>query len=138
MAVHQTHLEISTGGARLYDVTAEVGAEVRRSGVHTGIASVYCPHTSSSLVLMENASPDAQRDLQRFLEQLVPADGRYEHDLEGPDDMPAHIKMALTRSSENLPVADGRLALGTWQGLFVWEHRASPHRRTLSLTVIGE
>lgn len=107
------------------------------SDVRSGLINVFCEHTSCSLVLMENASPAARRDLQRYLDRLVPK-GNFEHDEEGPDDMPSHIKMALTRSSETIPVRDGRLALGTWQGIYLWEHRAIPHVRRLTITVYGE
>jgi secondary thiamine-phosphate synthase enzyme len=138
MPVHQARLEIPTRGAGLYELTAWIAAEVQRSRLTAGIASVFCRHTSCSLVLMENASPDARRDLQRFLDRLVPAGAGYEHALEGDDDMPAHIKMALTRSSETLPFAEGKLLLGTWQGLYLWEHRTAPHRRSLQLTAVGE
>src|SRR5690349_3108959 len=104
-----------------------------------GVASVFCQHTSCSLVLMENADPTARRDLERWFSRLVPENDRhFEHTTEGPDDMPSHIKMALTRTSETIPFTNGRLLLGTWQGLFLWEHRRHPHQRRLVVTVIGE
>jgi secondary thiamine-phosphate synthase enzyme len=137
MRVHQAETEIGTAGPGLTEVTGLVERELARSGLATGLATVFCPHTSCSLVLMENASPEARSDLQAWLERLVPPERGFAHDLEGPDDMPAHIKMALTRSSESVPFAAGRLLLGTWQGIYLWEHRRAPHRRTLHLTFLG-
>jgi secondary thiamine-phosphate synthase enzyme len=136
--VFQASVSIQTSGPDLYDVTAQVRAVLEDSGVNTGLANVFCEHTSCSLVLMENASPPARRDLQRFFDRLVPAARSFEHDEEGPDDMPSHIKMALTRSNETIPVSQGRLALGTWQGIYLWEHRAKPHLRRLTITLYGE
>lgn len=139
MAVFQETLVISTRGAGLGECTAQVARVVAHSGVRTGVAVVFCRHTSCSLVLMENADPTARRDLERWLDRLVPADDPdFEHTMEGPDDMPSHIKMALTRSSESVPVGEGRLLLGTWQGIFLWEHRRAPHRREVVVTVWGE
>ncbi|HOF09068.1 MAG TPA: secondary thiamine-phosphate synthase enzyme YjbQ [Opitutaceae bacterium] len=139
MPAFQDTLACRTRGTDTYEITREVAELVRRSGIRTGVASVFCPHTSCSLVLMENADPSARRDLQAWLDRLVPAhDRHFTHTLEGPDDMPSHIKMALTRSSETIPVHEGRLRLGTWQGLFLWEHRQAPHARELIVTVIGD
>lgn len=139
MPAFQDTLACRTRGTDTYEITREVAELVRRSGIRTGVASVFCPHTSCSLVLMENADPSARRDLQAWLDRLVPAhDQHFTHTLEGPDDMPSHIKMALTRSSETIPVHEGRLLLGTWQGLFLWEHRQAPHARELIVTVIGD
>lgn len=138
MAVRHHTLHVATRGPGTYEVTGEVAGFLRQSGLRSGLASVFCPHTSCSLVLMENASPEAREDLERFLARLVPPNPAFAHNLEGPDDMPSHIKMALTRSSENLPFEDGRLLLGTWQGLYLWEHRTAPHRRELRVTLIGE
>ncbi len=139
MPAFQDTLACRTRGTDTYEITREVAELVRRSGIRTGIASVFCPHTSCSLVLMENADPSARHDLQAWLDRLVPAQDRhFTHTLEGPDDMPSHIKMALTRSSETIPVHEGRLRLGTWQGLFLWEHRQAPHARELIVTVIGD
>ena len=139
MPAFQDTLACRTRGTDTYEITREVAELVRRSGIRTGIASVFCPHTSCSLVLMENADPSARRDLQAWLDRLVPAhDRHFTHTLEGPDDMPSHIKMALTRSSETIPVHEGRLCFGTWQGLFLWEHRQAPHARELIVTVIGD
>jgi secondary thiamine-phosphate synthase enzyme len=139
MSVHQTSLKLRTRGQGATEITDQVARELVRSGLKTGIATVFCRHTSCSLVLMENADPSAWRDLQAWLDRLVPEnDPHFGHTLEGPDDMPSHIKMALTRSSETIPFGDGHLLLGTWQGLFLWEHRREPHQRELVLTLIGE
>ena len=139
MPAFQDTLACRTRGTDTYEITREVAELVRRSGIRTGVASVFCPHTSCSLVLMENADPSARRDLQAWLDRLVPAhDQHFTHTLEGPDDMASHIKMALTRSSETIPVHEGRLRLGTWPGLFLWEHRQAPHARELIVTVIGD
>ena len=121
------------------EITDAVARELARSKLTTGVATVFCRHTSCSLVLMENADPSAWQDLQGWLDRLVPENDRhFEHTLEGPDDMPSHIKMVLTHSSENIPFGQGRLLLGTWQGLFLWEHRHAPHERELVLTFVGE
>ena len=139
MPAFQDTLACRTRGTDTYELTREIAELVRRSRIRTGVASVFCPHTSCSLVLMENADPSARHDLQAWLDRLVPAhDRHFTHTLEGPDDMPSHIKMALTRSSETIPVHEGRLRLGTWQGLFLWEHRQAPHARELIVTVIGD
>ena len=137
MRFHQAEAEIRTSGPGLTEVTGLVERELAKSGLSSGLATVFCPHTSCSLVLMANASPEARSDLQSWLERLVPPEKGFAHDLEGPDDMPAHIKMALTRSSENVPFHERRLLLGTWQGVYLWEHRRSPHRRTLRLAFLG-
>ena len=139
MPVHQSTLSIRTRGPGLHEITEAVAREVTRSGLVRGIATVFCQHTSCSLVIMENADPSARRDLEAWLDRLVPEnDPHFEHTLEGPDDMPSHIKMALTRTSETIPFAAGRLLLGTWQGIFLWEHRRAPHSRQLVATVLGE
>ena len=138
MPVHQTTLTIRTRGAGTYEITDEVTRALAASGMASGIATVFCQHTSCSLVLMENADPTARRDLEAWLDRLVPDnDADFTHTLEGADDMPSHIKMALTRSSETIPFADGRLLLGTWQGIFLWEHRRAAHMRSLVLTFLG-
>jgi secondary thiamine-phosphate synthase enzyme len=138
MATHQAILRVPTRGAGLLEITEQVAAEVARSGVRTGLASVFCRHTSCSLVIMENADPSARRDLEGWLDRLVPADDpAFTHTAEGPDDMPSHIKMALTRTGETVPVGGGRLLLGTWQGIFLWEHRHAPHAREVVVTVMG-
>lgn len=138
MPVHQAAVTVPTRGAGTYEITDAVAAEVERSGFRAGVAHVFCRHTSCSLVMMENADPTARRDLERWLDRLVREDDRdFQHTLEGPDDMPSHIKMALTRTSEGLPFAEGRLLLGSWQGIFLWEHRRAPHRRRVVVTVMG-
>ena len=138
MAVHSENLEVRTKGKGTYEVTDEVQEIVGRSKIATGTATVFVRHTSCSLVLMENAAPAARRDLEKFFERLVPEDGDYEHDDEGPDDSTSHIRMALTRTSEMVPIAEGKLQLGTWQGIFLFEHRRAAHQRKLVVTVMGE
>jgi len=138
MAIYQATLTVRTKGAGTYEITDEVARALQASGMNHGIATVFCQHPSCSLVLMENADPSARRDLEAWLERLVPAnDPNFTHTAEGADDMPSHIKMALTRTSETIPFADGRLLLGTWQGIFLWEHRKAAHRRNVVLTVLG-
>jgi secondary thiamine-phosphate synthase enzyme len=138
MAVHSETFEVRTKGKGTYEITDDVAKIVRQSKLATGTAAVFVRHTSCSLVIMENAAPAARRDLENFFERLVPENANYEHDDEGPDDSTSHIRMVLTRTSEVVPVAAGNLALGTWQGIFVFEHRRSPHLRSISVTVIGE
>jgi secondary thiamine-phosphate synthase enzyme len=137
MIVHQRALEIPTRGRGFTDATREVGAVVEESGVTVGLCSVFVQHTSASLIIQENADPAVLRDLARWMERLAPESGSYEHDAEGPDDMPGHLRSAVTRSGEVVPVTAGRLALGTWQAIYLWEHRAAPHRRRLVVTVTG-
>ncbi len=137
LKVHQETITIPTPGAGLTNVTALVNQAVRRSGVVTGLCTVFIQHTSASLCIQENSDPSVQRDLGRFLERLAPADGAWEHDAEGPDDMPAHAKAAITRTSETIPVTHGVLSLGTWQGLYVMEHRDTPHHRHLVVHLQG-
>lgn len=137
MAVYQKTLTIRTKGAGTYEITQEVAQALKASGMTAGVATVFCQHTSCSLVLMENADPSARRDLEAWLDRLVPDDDpHFTHTMEGSDDMPSHIKMALTRTSETIPFANGRLLLGTWQGIFLWEHRAAPHTRSVVLTFV--
>ena len=139
MPVHQATLTLQPRGPGLHEITDAVAREVTRSKLKHGVATIFCQHTSCSLVLMENADPSARRDLEAWLDRLVPNDDRhFTHTLEGADDMPSHIKMALTRTSESVPFADGRLLLGTWQGIFLWEHRRAPHTRHVVVTVMGE
>jgi secondary thiamine-phosphate synthase enzyme len=135
---HQIVLEIDTRGRGFVNVTERVARVVAESAVTTGLCSVFCQHTSASLVIQENADPAVLRDLERWLSDLAPEARAWEHDDEGPDDMPAHAKSAVTRAAEILPVQAGRLALGTWQALYVWEHRARPHARRLVVTVQGD
>ena len=133
-----TTLEVRTRRG-LTDVTGRLREIVSAHKIQTGLCTVFIRHTSASLVIQENADPSAQRDLERFLDRLVPdGDPLYEHTTEGDDDMPSHVKSALTHTSEQIPIKDGELVLGTWQGLYVWEHRDAPHRRELVVHVIGE
>ncbi|MEJ7732974.1 MAG: secondary thiamine-phosphate synthase enzyme YjbQ [Polyangiaceae bacterium] len=134
----QEVIEVPTRGREFVDVTAEIAALVERAQVSTGLCSVFIQHTSASLVVQENADPAVLRDLAHWMERLAPESREYEHDAEGPDDMPSHLRSAVTRTAEVLPVRDGRLALGTWQALYVWEHRTAPHRRRLLVTVWGD
>lgn len=139
MAIHQATLTIRTPGQGTHEITEEVARELGRSGLQRGVATIFCQHTSASLVIMENADPSARRDLEAWLNRLVPENDRhFTHTLEGADDMPSHIKMALTRTSEQVPFADGQLLLGTWQGVFLWEHRRAPHSRRVLVTFVGE
>lgn len=139
MRQHQTTLDVQTSGTGFVDVTAQVNRALAESGIATGLATLFIQHTSASLTVQENADPDVMRDLADHLERLAPRDtSLYRHTLEGPDDMPAHIRTALTDVSLTIPVAGGRLALGTWQGVYVCEHRASPHRRRIVVHVVGE
>ncbi len=129
-------------GPGLHPLTAQVAAVVERAGLASGLCTVFVRHTSASLVIQENADPTVRADLQRFFCRLIP-DGdqpgaRYQHDAEGPDDMPAHIKSALTQTSLGIPLLDGALGLGTWQGIYLWEHRRGPHRRELIVQVLGQ
>jgi len=128
---------VLTKGKGTYEITREVQRIVNESGVTTGTATVFLQHTSASLVIFENADATARTDLHHFFERLVPEDGDYVHTAEGPDDSTSHLRMVLTRSSETVPVVQGRLALGTWQGIFVFEHRRAPHRRTVVVSVVG-
>ncbi len=139
MSHYQQALQVRTSGKCLHNITAQVREVVERSGIQIGLCTVFLCHTSASLVIQENADPDVLGDLERFMARLVPEDNRlYEHTAEGPDDMPAHIRSALTHTSENIPVAGGRLLLGTWQGLYVWEHRKRSHLRDVIVHVSGE
>jgi secondary thiamine-phosphate synthase enzyme len=123
----------------MYDVTSEVARFVERSGVREGLCALFILHTSASLIVCENADPLVQRDLEAWLARAVPdGDPLFQHVAEGPDDMPAHVRAALTQTSITLPVAGGRLELGTWQGIYLYEHRLSPHRRRISVTLVGE
>ena len=138
MQQHQTTLHIDTPSRGLHEVTTRVRRAVAESGITTGLCLVYCQHTSCSLVIQENADPSARHDLERWLERLAPdGDPAHTHTAEGPDDMPAHLRAAVTKTSESIPVVDGQLALGTWQGLFLAEHRLRPHARRLIVHVTG-
>ncbi len=139
MAVHHALLTVSTSGKRTYEITEHVATEVARSGIETGAVIVFVRHTSCSLIIMENADPTARRDLEEFFERLVPENTVYfQHTAEGGDDSTSHIRSVLTRSSEMIPIAGGRMQLGTWQGIFLFEHRRAPHRREIALSVSGE
>lgn len=131
-------LRIPTSGQGFTDVTAALSAFVATQAVTTGLLTLWCRHTSASLIVQENADPDVRADLLDFLRRLVPENARYRHADEGPDDMPAHIKAALTLTQLSIPVADGRLVLGTWQGVYLWEHRTAPHRREIVLHLLGD
>ncbi|PSN10723.1 hypothetical protein C7293_26995 [filamentous cyanobacterium CCT1] len=134
---HQQVLTLRSRGKSLQRFTAEVNEVVRASGVETGLCTVFLRHTSASLIIQENADPDVLVDLENFLSQLVPEGNHYIHSTEGPDDMPAHIRTVLTHTSETIPVMQGRLALGTWQGLYLWEHRARGSAREVVVHVTG-
>ncbi len=136
MIVHQRPVDLATHGRGFTDATGAIEAVVSESGVAVGLCSVFVQHTSASLVIQENADPAVLRDLARWMERLAP-EAPYEHDAEGPDDMPGHLRSAVTRTGEVVPVTGGRLALGTWQAIYLWEHRAAPHRRRLIVTVTG-
>jgi secondary thiamine-phosphate synthase enzyme len=134
--MRRKELTIRTGGRGLTELTRAIGEAVAQSGVADGLCNVFVPHTSASLLLGENYDPSVRRDLEAFMGRLVPdGDPAYEHDAEGPDDMSAHIRTALTQSSVVLPVESGKLRLGTWQGLYLWEHRTAPHERRVIVTV---
>ena len=135
-----THrLAVSTRGKGLYEISAEVARWVEQCAVRTGLLTVFVQHTSASLVIQENADPDVVRDLNDFFARVAPEDNRlYRHTVEGPDDMPAHIRAALTQTHLSIPLHDGRLALGTWQGIYVFEHRTAHHRRSVLLHLLGE
>lgn len=130
---------VATHGPGLYEITSQARGFVRESQISEGLLTVYCRHTSASLVIQENADPDVQRDLMAFFRRLVPdGDPLYIHTLEGADDMPAHVKSALTQTSLSIPVNGGRPALGSWQGVYLFEHRHHPHQRNIVLHIVGE
>ena len=139
MSAHADTFTVNTRGKGTYAITDEVARVVRASGVQTGTATVFLQHTSASLVIYENADPSARTDLHAFFERIAPEDADYYiHTAEGSDDATSHLRSVLTRSSEVVPVVNGRLALGTWQGIFVFEHRRAAHRRSVVVTVVGE
>jgi len=130
--------DVPTRGKGTYEITAQVETLLSASGIRTGLATVFVRHTSASLVIYENADPTARADLHRYFEDLVPEDHPgLVHTAEGPDDSTSHLKMALTRTSESVPIANGRLTLGTWQGIYLFEHRDAPHRRTVAVSILG-
>jgi secondary thiamine-phosphate synthase enzyme len=132
-----TFLRVETRRQGLLEVTGEVVRWVAAQGIDTGLLTVFCRHTSASLVIQENAAPAVRRDMEAYFARLAPESRDYEHDDEGPDDMPAHLRTALTGVQLSIPVIDGAPALGTWQGIYLFEHRTSPHRRSLALHLIG-
>ena len=139
MHVHHEGLEVRSHGKGLYEITDDVQSKIDNSGVRNGTVTVFVQHTSCSIVIMENADPSARRELEKFFDRLVPENVEYfTHDAEGGDDMPSHIRMVLTRTSETVPVMDGKMQLGTWQGIFLFEHRRAPHRRKVLVTIMGE
>jgi secondary thiamine-phosphate synthase enzyme len=139
MHLHYERLEVRTNRKGLYEITDEVQNKIDKCGVRNGTVAVFVQHTSCSMVIMEGADPTARRDLEEFFDRLVPEDaGYFTHGSEGSDDMPSHIRMVLTRTSETVPIVDRKMQLGTWQGIFLFEHRRAPHRRKVALTIIGE
>lgn len=138
MTARTSSFEVHTRGRGSYEITDEVSGIVKESGIEEGLVTVFVRHTSASLVIYENADPSARADLHEFLDRLAP-DGEawHVHTMEGPDDTASHLRMAVTRTSESIPVAAGRMALGTWQGIFLLEHRHAPHRREIVVSVVG-
>ncbi len=135
--IHQEIVSIETGGRGFTDLTDRVGKVVANAGVTTGLCTLFVQHTSASLVIQENADPSVLRDLQKWMSRVAPESKDYEHDDEGPDDMPGHLRSAMTRTSEVIPITKGALALGTWQAIYLWEHRTAPHRRRVVVHVQG-
>ena len=136
---HRGELTVATRARGTYDITSQVAQIVRESGAREGLVTVFIHHTSASLIITENADPSVREDLERFAAKLVPdGDRMFVHDDEGPDDMPAHVRTVLTQTSIGIPIVDGVLAFGIWQGLYVWEHRSAPHHRKVTVMVIGE
>jgi secondary thiamine-phosphate synthase enzyme len=138
MRQHSHELTVATPGPGLHGITRELLAWVAGTGITTGLLTLFVRHTSCSLLIQENAAPAARRDLERYFAALAPESAAYEHDDEGPDDMPAHLRAALTATSLSIPVTDGRPVLGTWQGIYLFEHRRAPHRRRIALHLIGD
>ena len=139
MHVYHEQLEVRTHGKGLYEITDDVQSKIDNHEVRNGTVTVFVQHTSCSIAIMENADPTARRDLEEFFDRLVPEDVDYfTHDAEGGDDMPSHIRMVLTRTSETVPIVDGKMQLGTWQGIFLFEHRRAAHRRKVLITALGE
>ncbi|MGA8206390.1 MAG: secondary thiamine-phosphate synthase enzyme YjbQ [Woeseiaceae bacterium] len=136
--IHQLQIQLATDGRGSYELTDRIQAAVRDSGIAAGLCNVFIHHTSASLMLCENADPEVRRDLEAFMSRLAPdGDPLFRHTAEGPDDMPAHVRSVLTHGDLNLPVREGRCDLGTWQGVYLWEHRQAPHRRRITVTVTG-
>ncbi len=138
MRQHATELIVTSPGQGLHECTRDVTSWVASTGVDQGLLTLFIRHTSASLLIQENAAPAARRDMERYLARIAPESRGYEHDDEGPDDMPAHLRSALTATSLSIPVAAGRPVLGTWQGIYLFEHRRAPHRRQIALHLIGE
>jgi secondary thiamine-phosphate synthase enzyme len=139
MSVCHDRIEVHTNGKGLYEITDEVQSKIDKCGLQTGAATVFVQHTSCSVIIMENADPTARRDLEEFFDRLVPEDADYfTHSSEGSDDMPSHIRLVLTRTSETVPIVDGKMQLGTWQGIFLFEHRRAAHRRKILVASVGE
>jgi secondary thiamine-phosphate synthase enzyme len=139
MHVHHDQLEVRSHGKGLYEITDEVQSKIDNCGVRNGTVTVFVQHTSCSIVIMENADPTARRDLEEFFDRLVPENADYfTHDAEGSDDMPSHIRMVLTHTSETVPIVDGKMQVGTWQGIFLFEHRRASPRRNVLITIMGE
>jgi len=138
MALYQKTLEINTSPKSFQDITKNVQALVSESGLVNGVCSLFIKHTSASLVIQENYDPSVRKDFETIFSKLVPEDFPYVHNMEGKDDMPAHIRSALTSTSESIPVVNGKLSLGTWQGIYVWEHRDQRHIRKVTFSLVGE
>ena len=139
MNIWHDRIEVRTKGKGLYEITREVQSKIDECGARNGTATVFVQHTGCSVIIMENADPTARRDLEEFFDRLVPENADYfAHSSEGSDDMPSHIRMVLTRTSETVPIVDGQMQLGTWQGIFLFEHRRAPHQRKVLVTLIGE
>ena len=137
--VYNAEFRVVTNGKGTYEITKTVQEIVRQSQISNGLATIFIQHTSASLMIFENADPSARTDLEAFFERLIPEDADYfTHTAEGSDDMPSHIRMTLTRTSESIPIVNGRLSLGTWQGVFVYEHRRHSHSRSIAVSIIGE
>lgn len=136
---HQQQIQISTLGRGTYNITRQIEELIQESGITTGLCNIFIKHTSASIIISENADPDVRHDLEIFMEKIAPdGDPSYAHQDEGPDDMPAHIRTVITQNAITIPVINGRAGLGTWQGLYVWEHRTHPHQRSVIVTIFGE
>ena len=139
LSQHTHTLRVATGGRQFHDLTHELEPLVERAGFTTGLATLHLQHTSASLVIQENADPGVRRDLERFMARVCPdGDPMFEHDYEGPDDMPAHVRTAITAVNLSIPITQSRLALGTWQGVYLWEHRHHDHHRKVTVHLFGE
>jgi secondary thiamine-phosphate synthase enzyme len=139
MRVRQERFDVRTNGKGTYEITGDIQSIIDNAGVRAGTMTAFVQHTSCSLIVMENTDPTARRDLEEFFDRLVPEDADYfAHRSEGSDDMPSHIRTTLTRTSETVPIVDGKMQLGTWQGIFLFEHRRAAHRRKIFVTIIGE